>query len=259
MFSRLALIALVFTSAFAFAQEPRVNVGGPLDLNRMVLSAVNRMPSGGKYAVTPIAFQRLSESIRIDGSRFALTPQNAMPSYCAGATYHVLLDVINQLERRGSISPRPELLQALLVTGQRDGEGIWGRWNANGPGTAKLFTDARLGRNFTDWQQARAGDFLKVFWTHEIGQKERGHSVVYLGTETSGDGENVVFWSSNQPDGFGRKSVPLKKVAWAIFSRFESPENLQRLAELPRHDSFLADLLKRRSSRAEVAARCAMR
>jgi hypothetical protein len=35
-----------------------------------------------------------------------------------------------------------------MIRGQRDGEGIWGRWNANGPGTARLFHEMNLGENF---------------------------------------------------------------------------------------------------------------
>ena len=49
----------------------------------------------------------------------------------------------------------PATLTSLLIAHQRDGQGVWGRWNANGPGTARLFTELRLGRNFTDFAEAR--------------------------------------------------------------------------------------------------------
>jgi hypothetical protein len=217
------------------------------------------MPSGGGYAVTSTAAQRLAASIRIEAASLVLAPDGAMPSYCSGATYHVFLEVLAELTRRGTIQPSPELLRALLVRGQPDGHGIWGRWNANGPGTAKLFADAQLGQNFTDWTEARPGDFLKVFWSSEIGHRERGHLVVYLGSERTSGGEHVIFWSSNQPDGYGRKSVPRSKIPWAIFSRFEHPQNLERLAALPQRDSYLADMLKRASSQKEVGKLCRIR
>ena len=101
-----------------------------------------------------------------------------------------------------------ETRAALLVRGQRDGEGVWGRWNANGPGTARLFHELDLGRNFTDYALARPGDFMKIFWTSEVGRAERGHSVVYIGRELVGGTERVRFWSSNKPAGYGEKSVP---------------------------------------------------
>lgn len=236
-----------------------MHTGGALDFNRLVLQATAKMPSGGGYATTSTAAQRLAASIRLDGASLRLTPETAMPSYCSGATYHVFLELVAELARRRAVEPSADLLRALLVRGQPDGQGIWGRWNANGPGTAKLFADAQLGRNFTDWTQARPGDFLKVFWTSEIGHRERGHLVVYLGTEQSADGENVIFWSSNQPEGYGRKSVPRKKIPWAIFSRFDNPRNLERLAALPARDAYLADMLKRPSSQKEVSKLCQIR
>jgi hypothetical protein len=64
-----------------------------------------------------------------------------------------------------------------------DGESLWGRWNANGPGTARLFYELGLGRNFTSFSAARPGDFLKIFWTDAVGKNENGHSVIFLGLE----------------------------------------------------------------------------
>jgi hypothetical protein len=254
MLPRLLFLSLLL-EAGACAQEPRVHTGGGSDLNRLVLNAVGRMPTGGRYSTTAQANQRLAAAVRLESTGLTLSPSLAQPSYCSGATYQVFLEVVSQLNQRGGLNSSPELLRALLVHGQRDGEGVWGRWNANGPGTARLFAEAGLGRNFTDWSQARAGDFMKIWWNNEIGQRERGHSVIFL----EADADDVIFWSSNVPNGYGRRSVPRTDVKWAVFSRFEHADAVQNLAEIPRRDAYLAEMLTRSSSRAEVANRCGLR
>ena len=75
-------------------------------------------------------------------------------------------------------------------------------WAAGFPKPANMIKDAafaelHLGRNFSDYSEARPGDFMKIFWTEEIGQREHGHSVVYLGTYSTGGQDLVRFWSSN--------------------------------------------------------------
>ena len=96
-------------------------------------------------------------------------------------------------------------------TGQRDGEGVWGRWNANGPGTARLFYEMKLGPNFSDFAQARPGDFMKIFWSTAVGRREHGHSVIFLGTEKVNGVDSVRFWSSNIGVGYSEKTVPLRQ------------------------------------------------
>lgn len=248
------------TVLLASAQEPRVQVGGGSDASGLILNALGRMPYGGHYSTSTQANQRLASSMKVEGGRLVLSPDVAQPSYCSGATYQIFVAVAEQLSRRGDVRLPAEALQALLVRGQRDGEGIWGRWNANGPGTARLFAEAGLGRNFVSWSEARRGDFMKVWWNDEIGQREHGHSVIYLGTETTPDGgEGVLFWSSNQPDGYGRKVVPRQKIKWALFSRLENPEALARLGSLPKRDAYLAEMLTRPSTREEVMKMCRVR
>ncbi len=144
----------------------------------------------------------------------------------------------------------------MIRQGQRDGEGIWGRWNANGPGTARLFFELGLGRNFTDFTQAQPGDFMKIFWNDEVGKLEHGHSVIYLGMEKQNGVDYVRFWSSNVPAGYGEKSVPRSKIVRAIFSRLEAPANLAKIEQAPDIDSYLSSLLTRRSSFAEAQEKC---
>ncbi|MEO7167519.1 MAG: hypothetical protein ABI016_10840, partial [Chthoniobacterales bacterium] len=140
----------------------------------------------------------------------------------------------------------------------RDGAGIWGRWNANGPGTARLFHELGLGRNFDDFAEAQPGDFMKIFWSPEVGRAEHGHSVIYLGTEKKLGLDYVRFWSSNIPFGYGEKSVPRSKIVHAIFSRLYTPANLTRIGETAPLDGYLASLVRVRSSYDEAKAKCGM-
>jgi hypothetical protein len=146
----------------------------------------------------------------------------------------------------------------LMIRGQRDGAGIWGRWNANGPGTARLFYELDLGRNFDDFEEAQPGDFMKIFWSPEVGREEHGHSVIYLGTEKKMGLDYVRFWSSNIPFGYGERSVPRTKIVHAILSRLYSPSNLSRIGAAPLLDKYLASLERVRSSYAEAKEKCGM-
>ena len=149
-------------------------------------------------------------------------------------------------------------LERLIIRDQHDGEGIWGRWNANGPGTARLFHELQLGQNFDNFDQAKPGDFMKIFWSRQVGRNEHGHSTIFLGTENRPDGQYVRYWSSNVPSGYGEKSVPRSKIAYAIFSRLQTPANLARINNAPFVDSYLASLLRTRSSIAEAGAKCGL-
>jgi hypothetical protein len=67
----------------------------------------------------------------------------------------------------------------LMVEGQADGQGVWGRWNANGPGTARLFSKQESALTSRTLNR-RSADFMKIFWNESIGAAEKGHSVVFL-------------------------------------------------------------------------------
>jgi hypothetical protein len=116
-----------------------------------------------------------------------------------------------------------------------------------------------MGWSFENWSEAQAGDFLKIFWTEEIGKKEFGHLVVYLGTRKKGGQEWVRFWSSNDPGGYGEKEVPREKIRWALFSRLERPERLKGVAKLAKTDRFLAEMLTKSYTRSEVRKALGMR
>jgi hypothetical protein len=237
-------ILLLLLSTLLFARD-----AGAVDWNAEVLEAVRSMPSGGGYSVTSQASARLRAAAEVDGAGLHVRPALAPPSYCSAATYLVLLKVVERAQAAGALQLDAKPLEPAL---QRDGEGVWGRWNANGPGTARLFYELGAGKNFASWEEARPGDFLKIFWRDAVGSNEFGHSVVYLGMETHDGVESVRYWSSNKPGGFGVKSVPKSKIARALFSRLERPERLASASNLPRVDAYLASLLERKSSFAEA-------
>lgn len=229
------------------------------DFNTVILEEIRRMPAGGGYATNLQAHAALASSIEVKDS-VNIRPELAMPGYCSGATYLVFLKTLKTLQGDGTISLSRKtwdtLVPRLRPDGKDtlpDGESVWGRWNANGPGTARLFHQLGLGRNFTQFSSARAGDFMKIFWTDAVGKKESGHSVVFLGMETVNGVETVRFWSSNRPGGFGESSVPREKIARAIFSRLEHPEKISGWSALSESDPYLARLLTTESSFPEAA------
>jgi len=224
------------------------------DYNDLVLDQVRKMPQGGRYSVSHFAKIRLQSSAHFESGKFFIIPSG--PSFCSGATYLVFIRTIEALRERGQLSLDYGTLERLIIRDQRDGEGVWGRWNANGPGTARLFHELRLGRNFDNIDQAKPGDFMKIFWSRAVGRNEHGHSTIFLGTENRPDGQYIRYWSSNIPSGYGEKSVPRSKIAYALFSRLETPGNLERVTSAPLVDTYLASLLRSRSSISEAGAKC---
>jgi hypothetical protein len=248
VFKKAAWSVLVLTAACLAAQAD--------DFNQLILQQVRAMPQGGSYSVTRTAKIRLQSAAHFESGKFFVLPSSASPSFCSGATYLVFIRAIEELRASGRLQLDSATLDQLMIRDQHDGEGIWGRWNANGPGTARLFYELNLGRNFENFAEARPGDFMKIFWSKNVGKTESGHSVIFLGTESRGGVDYVRFWSSNIPAGYGEKSVPRTKIAYAIFSRLENPANLARISSVPEVDVYLASLLRKSSSFAEAIKKC---
>jgi hypothetical protein len=242
-----------------FLAVPALSVARADDCNETVLREIAAMPLGGQYGTTRVATVALVRAAHFESGKFFVLPAPDSPSFCSGATYLVFLKTIEQLQRDGRIKLDADTMESLVIRdGQHDGEGIWGRWNANGPGTARLFYELGLGKNSIDFATARPGDFMKIFWTTEVGSTEHGHSVVFLGTEIQNGVPYVRFWSSNIPAGYGEKSVPRSKIAQVIFSRLETPANLVRIKTAPETDPYLSGLVVKRSSFAEAQAKCGL-
>jgi hypothetical protein len=226
------------------------------DCNALVLEQIKQMPQGGRYSVSHFAKIRLQSSAHFESGKFFILPSG--PSFCSGATYLVFIRTIEALRAGAQLHLDYPTLEKLIIRDQRDGEGIWGRWNANGPGTARLFHELGLGQNFDSFDQAKPGDFMKIFWSRQVGRNEHGHSTIFLGVENRPDGQYVRYWSSNIPAGFGEKSVPRSKIAYAIFSRLQTPANLARINSAPLIDTYLASLLRTRSSIPEAGTKCGL-
>ena len=225
-------------------------------LNQLILESLRSMPVGGGYSAGTLATRALQRSVKVQGATLAVDASRATPSYCSGATYLVFLKAVEKLQDRHLIELSPACVEALRPAGQPDGTGIWGRWNANGPGTACLFEELKLGRNFSELSKARPGDFLKIFWNDGIGASEHGHSVIFLGSGIRNGMETLTYWSSNIPGGFGEKTVPCSRIHRMLFSRFEHPASLSGAAVIRRSDPYLAGLEHRSSAPAEMLRQC---
>ena len=243
IFATITIAALAHTAAAA-------------SYNALILDQMRKMPSGGKYSVSHFAKIKLQTAAHFESGNFFVIPTKPYVSFCSGATYLVFIRTIEELRDRGQLQLDYATLNQLIIRDQHDGEGVWGRWNANGPGTARLFHELGIGRNFTDFSQAQPGDFMKIFWNNNVGRRESGHSVIFLGTSQHPDGEYVRYWSSNIGMGYGEKEVPRSKIANAIFSRLETPANLTRVREIPNVDAYLGSLLRKQSNFAEARQKC---
>lgn len=233
----LLLLAVLITSCATTIAQPSA-------FNSKILAAIRTMPTGGSYDGGDATKNLLHRACGISNGKFHVNANRAKPSFCSGATYLVLLQALDT----GSETLLPKI-------DQQDGHGIFGRWNSNGPGSAKLVNDLNAGINFTSWEEAKPGDFLKIWWTDQIGARERGHLVIYLGH----DAESVRFWSSNQPGGYGMKSVPRGKIHRILFTRITRPENFANAKNLPPVDPWLASMLHKEFTWDQVATKCDVR
>ena len=210
------------------------------------------MPKGSGYDASQTAVDRLGSSVSLENGVIKQDHKAINSTFCSGATYLVFLRTIEQLRLRSSTFLPEKKYVRFANLGVQDGEEIFGRWNANGPGTAKLFADLDCGINFTSYEHAHPGDFMKMWWTNAIGKKERGHSVIYLGSQ----GDQIHYWSANYPEGYGSKSVAKSQIKHVLFSRLTKPAKLANANRLSPKDSFLADMLRKEFTWREVSQFC---
>ncbi|HEX5177199.1 MAG TPA: hypothetical protein VFV83_09235, partial [Chthoniobacteraceae bacterium] len=126
---RLLCLAILF--AFAAPADLWAQLA-PSPLNDVILQQIREMPVGGKYSASRTATIRLQSAAHFESGKFFVLPDAASPSYCSGATYLVFMKTIAALRERGDLQLNYETLDQLMIRGQADGAGIWGRWNANG-------------------------------------------------------------------------------------------------------------------------------
>ena len=229
------------------------------DRYRSVRSGLSRFKDGGGYKANRQALEALvQKACRWDAKagKPVFLIQEARPSFCSSACYLLLLKALETWDsgRSGPVISERAWLALMPRIGQHDGDGPWGWANANGPGFAVLVHSLGAGVNFEDWGQARPGDFMKIFWTDHIGRRESGHLTVLV----KDGGDEVTFWSSNVPDGYGARTVPKSKIKRVIFTRITRPERFN-LAPSIGHHAWLASLLKQDVSMKEVRRHCGMK
>lgn len=246
---RLAPTARLTKTAF-----PRHPTTAAVDFSALTLKTLKDMPTGGGYDSGQAATAKLSEAVAWgeQEKKLLISPDIATPSFCSGACYLLLVKTLQNWEQSRAGKLTPEAWQLLAVQQQADGIGVWGRANANGPGFSKMVHDLRAGVNFTDIRKARPGDFLKFFWTKEIGGKEHGHLVVYLGYEHKEGEMYISYWSANKPDGYSIRRVKAATIHNLIFTRITNPQNFNNAVSLPQSDKWLQDMLQKSFTFAEV-------
>ena len=227
------------------------------EANRSIVSILPSMPSGGGSEADAKSRRALEEAIQVRENQLEIKPAAAQTTYSSGATYLVFLQALKALLPPGTLSG--PLAEALMVKGQPDGVGVWGRWNANGPGIACLFDELQLGPNFTSFEDAQAGDFMKAFLADAVGRREHSLSMIYLGREQQNGMEMVRVWSSIKPSGYGEAVIPRARISFAIFSRLEKPANIAQAPELAFKNHYLASLLTTDSSKEEAMAKSGVR
>ena len=220
-----------------------------------ILESIDEMPKEGGYVLSSLSSRKLRDSFTWKAEDLLVSAHLAVPSYCTTATYIVFYKTLEKYWAFSRQKPAKLVLEKLKPKMENDGTRIWGRWNSNGPGTAKFFFDARIGKNFEDISLARPGDFLKIFWNTEVGKLEKGHSVIYLGQETRNGVPMIRFWGSSLSTyGYSERVIARSEAKRLLFSRLDTPEHFERLAQLPDVDPFLASMLTRVSSWDELKA-----
>lgn len=216
-----------------------------------VIAAIDSFPSHGGYYtggktndIFPVtAWQGLHAAFQMSSSdvKPLFSPQKAQPSFCSSATYSALIKALTMWDDKGVIStqawrnmkPYVGIADELnpRAIGQDDGEGFWGRANANGPAIAVLVHELNAGFSYTGyrgaksqrnketeseqyltdeewraapvWQHAVKGDFMKIFWNRNDSKGHDNGAVIGCNSVKGDDqeaGHSVIFMGYT-PDG----------------------------------------------------------
>lgn len=216
-----------------------------------VINAVAAFPEKGGYYTgrksTPdfpkSAWRGLNEAFNMQMADMKpnFLPQKAQPSFCSLATYAVLIKALADWDTNTTLSreawlclkPYVGVTDNINIIGfnQSDGEGCWGRANANGPGLAVLINELKVGYNFTAfrgaktdalketatetyqsddewrnnkiWDEAEPGDFMKIFWNRNESSNSDSGAVIGVNGNKSDEqehGHSVIFMGYT-PDG----------------------------------------------------------
>jgi hypothetical protein len=222
--------------------------------NKMVLDAARSMPRRKGYDATNDVdvIENLKSSITIKNDKIHVDADKAGVSFCTSGTYMAFLKVV---EKSGT-ALSTEATKALLVSSKKDqpdGVGVWGRWNADGPGPQYLFQELKLGTNFSDVNQAHPGDFMTIDW-----QAGNSHSTIFDSIETCNGEKAICFWASSyyndsiepgdgkpakgeKPDpstqGWDLRCSPASQIKNFYFGRLTSLSNLNDVSRVMGKDT----------------------
>lgn len=222
------------------------------------VAAIQQHGAGG-YSTTDAAHDALKDAFTWQDKyrRPGFNVAGARPSFCSGAVYAAVLGGLLHWESAQGRRIFPEKAwRAMLPERTPDGEGVWGWANANGPGFALLVRELGAGVNFTDWSKAQPSDILKIWWTDEIGGRERGHLVILV--QDLGDKARV--WSSHserggQPGGFGIRTIPKSAMSRVLFTRITNPAAFARAPKIGT-STWLQSLLSESVTWEDCLRRC---
>lgn len=253
------------------AQEENVKVSADTlnaEWQSTILAAIDSFPerggyyTGGKpnalFANTTWQGLHAAYQMGINDRKPYFCPEKAQPSFCSSATYSALVKALTMWDKQGVISTeawrnmKPYVGIADDINtegiGQDDGEGFWGRANANGPSIAVLIHELKAGYSFTAyrgaktlrnkesesetyltdeewranpvWQHAVKGDFMKIFWNKNESKGSDCGAIIGC-NDVKGDeqeaGHSVIFMGYT-PDG--------KVTYWSSNGPGEHPELL---------------------------------
>ena len=288
LFRRVAALALaLLVTASNLTGVAPVRAADPGEAFRAILIRnIDQFADGGGY-YTKKEYSPLFVRTAWDGMEQALSLQNGRPvwdlsvlrpSFCSEACYMALLKALSDWDAQGVISNaawrnlKPYTVEGTAWPVQKDGEGCWGRANANGPGFAALVAYLGAGTNWyignpleyatasaywSRWDSVQKGDFVKLFWNRYIGADEShyesGHMVLFIGRTKSyvnGKRDDIItYWSSNgsgtNPNGgYGITSCRASKIYRAVRTRITNPAAFDRAREIDplSRDSWLAAL-----------------
>jgi hypothetical protein len=231
---------------------------GGVDYNAMILDIIKSLPSGGGYS-RDSSFQLPTVTAHnIGGGRWEMRAYDGFPSHCTSAAFAVYARLAAVLNNSGRIDLSADQIAALAPKNRMpdgttlvDGQGAFQIFNANGAGVAAFLKHSGTGMSFRDDKlaYARPGDFLKLFWSENVGASEKGHQVIYTGHRVTNGREMLCFWGSQRQnrkkrsggtealyfpaqaggevtDGYGEVCRPRSDIKEMIFSRVTCMEHL---------------------------------
>ena len=216
---------------------------------KALLAAVDSFPEKGGYYTGRKATPDFPKSprramnevfnMKLADQRPNFQASKACPSFCSMATYAAMIQAILIWDKNGEVSrsawfdlkPLVGITDNINQNGlnQSDGEGCWGRANANGPGMAVLVNDLKAGFSFhafrgamtealkesknekylSDdewcnhpvWNDAVPGDFMKIFWDRNTSKGSDSGAVIGVNANKDDEqehGHSVIFMGYDQ-------------------------------------------------------------